>query len=174
MEVIIRQCDFADLDDLLDIAARTFADTFRAMNTAENFDTYMRQAFTREKFSAELANPHSTFYFISADGRLAGYMKLNVADAQNDLQGPESLEIERIYVKKGFQGRGLGRKLLEHALIIARLSGKKFAWLGVWEKNKSAIGFYQSQGFRQAGSHGFIIGEDHQTDLIMKIILSET
>ena len=173
MDVNIRKCDFSDLDDLLGIAAQTFDDTFRAMNTEANFEAYMRQAFTREKFSAELAHPHSAFYFIYADGRLAGYIKLNVLDAQNDLQGPDSLEIERIYVKKGFQGRGLGKNLLEYALGIARQSGKKFAWLGVWEKNENAVGFYQSLGFRQAGTHGFILGDDHQTDLIMQINLSE-
>ena len=172
MEVNIRKCTFSDLDDLLEIAAQTFDDTFRAMNTPANFEAYMRQAFTREKFSAELAHPHSAFYFIFAGGLLAGYIKLNVLDAQNELQGPDSLEIERIYVKKEFQGRGLGKDLLEFALDIARQSGKQFAWLGVWEKNEKAIGFYQSLGFQQAGTHGFILGDDHQTDKIMKINLS--
>jgi ribosomal protein S18 acetylase RimI-like enzyme len=173
MQVNIRQCDSNDLDVLLEIATQTFDDTFRAWNTEANFEAYLQQAFTREKFSAELAHPHSAFYFICAGGCLAGYIKLNVLDAQNDLQGPDSLEIERIYVKKEFQGRGLGKKLIEFALKIARQSGKKFAWLGVWEKNEKAIGFYQSLGFHQAGTHGFILGEDYQTDNIMKIDLNK-
>ena len=172
MDVNIRKCTFSDLDDLLEIAAQTFDDTFRAMNTPANFENYMRQAFTREKFSTELAHPHSAFYFIFSGGLLAGYIKLNVLDAQSDLQDPDSLEIERIYVKKEFQGRGLGKELLEFALDIARQSGKQYAWLGVWEKNEKAIGFYQGLGFEQAGTHGFILGDDHQTDKIMKINLS--
>ena len=91
---------------------------------------------------------------------------------RTNCKGPDSLEIERIYVKKEFQGRGVGKDLLEFALDIARQSGKQFAWLGVWEKNEKAIGFYQSLGFQQAGTHGFILGDDHQTDKIMKINLS--
>lgn len=173
MEVNIRKCTFADLDDLLEIATQTFDDTFRVWNTEANFEAYLSQAFTQEKFSAELAHPHSAFYFLYADGHLAGYLKLNVLDAQSDLQGPDSLEIERIYVRKELQGRGLGKKLLEFALGVARQSGKKAAWLGVWEKNDKAIAFYQSHGFRLSGTHGFMLGEDHQTDYIMKIDLGE-
>lgn len=173
MEVNIRKCAFADLDDLLEIAVLTFDDTFRRWNTPANFEAYMCQAFTREKFSTELAHPHSAFYFIYAGGHLAGYMKLNVLDAQNDLQGPDSLEIERIYVKKELQGSGLGKRLLDFALEVARQSGKRFAWLGVWEKNEKAIGFYQARGFRRSGTHDFMLGEDRQTDMIMKIDLNE-
>ena len=172
MEVKIRKCDFNDLDVLLEIATRTFDNTFRAFNTEANFEAYLRQAFTRERFSAELAHPHSAFYFLYAGGRLVGYIKVNVLDAQNDLQGPDSLEIERIYVINEFQGHGLGKKLIEFALEKARQSGKQFAWLGVWEKNERAIGFYQSLGFHQAGTHAFILGEDHQTDFIMKLDLT--
>ncbi len=173
MVVNIRQCDISDLDELLDLAIQTFDDAFRPMNTTANIEAYLREAFTRDKFQVELAHPHSAFYFIFVDGRLAGYVKLNVLDAQTDLQDPDSLEIERIYVKKEYQGRGLGKMMLEHALELARQAGKKFAWLGVWEKNENAIRFYQRLGFQQAGTHGFLLGDDHQTDYIMKKILDE-
>ena len=61
----------------------------------------------------------------------------------------------------------------KHALEVARQSGKRFAWLGVWEKNEKAIGFYQARGFRRSGTHDFMLGEDRQTDMIMKIDLNE-
>lgn len=174
MEVNIRQCTISDFEDLLDLAIQTFDDAFRAANTAANFEAYVDQAFNRDKFAAELAHPHSAFYFIFADGRLAGYMKLNVLDAQTDLQDDgDAFEIERIYVKKEYQGRGYGKAMLEYALELARQAGKKYAWLGVWEKNKNAIRFYQRLGFHQAGTHGFLLGDDHQTDYIMKKMLDE-
>ena len=40
-------------------------------------------------------------------------------------------------------------------------------WLGVWERNERAKGFYRKCGFLDVGSQPFILGEDHQTDLVM-------
>jgi ribosomal protein S18 acetylase RimI-like enzyme len=46
--------------------------------------------------------------------------------------------------------------------------GKRYAWLGVWEKNTSALAFYRKKGFTEAGTHTFRMGEEDQTDYIMK------
>ena len=78
------------------------------------------------------------------------------------------MEIQRIYVAKKLQGEGLGAHLMGVALDLARARGKSYVWLGVWEKNTSAIGFYENAGFRKAGTHSFTIGNDVQTDFIMR------
>ena len=46
--------------------------------------------------------------------------------------------------------------------------GKTYLWLGVWEKNDKAISFYKKNGFYEFGKHTFIIGEDKQTDFVMR------
>jgi hypothetical protein len=38
----------------------------------------------------------------------------------------------------------------------------------VWEKNVNGIRFYQRHGFVQFGSHQFRMGDDLQTDVLMK------
>ena len=81
--------------------------------------------------------------------------------------GAESLEVERIYVKKKFQKHGVGKQLLNKALEIALEQKKKKIWLGVWEENENAIAFYQKKGFVQTGAHSFYMGDDEQVDLIM-------
>jgi ribosomal protein S18 acetylase RimI-like enzyme len=42
-------------------------------------------------------------------------------------------------------------------------------WLGVWEKNHNAIGFYTKNGFITFDKHLFLLGDDQQTDLLMKL-----
>jgi diamine N-acetyltransferase len=81
--------------------------------------------------------------------------------------GKESLEIERIYIKKEFQKHGLGKLLFNKAMEIAGKRNKKKIWLGVWEKNENAIAFYQKMGFVQTGTHSFYMGEEEQIDFIM-------
>jgi len=164
----IRACGPSDLEALRAISWQTYDDTFRHLNEPRNMDAYLNSAFSREKLREELANPHSTFFFLLSGELVAGYMKVNDAPAQNDLHDPQSLEIERVYVKRDFQGLGLGRVLIEKAIEVARERKRKFVWLGVWEKNANAIAFYGKMGFSRIGTHDFTMGTDRQTDLIMK------
>ena len=55
---------------------------------------------------------------------------------------------------------------MDFALDQARKWGKTAIWLGVWEHNVPALGFYQKNGFRQVGHHDFVMGDEVQTDFL--------
>ena len=59
------------------------------------------------------------------------------------------------------------------AIAMARERGKEYIWLGVWEHNQRARRFYMRNGFYQIGSHSFIMGDDDQTDHLMRKDLKE-
>lgn len=168
MNILMKKCTVEDFDILRQISIKTYYETFAHLNTAEDMETYLEDAFNEDKLRCELCDENSSFFFLCADKCLAGYLKLNEAPSQTDINDSESLEIERIYVSKGFQGTGLGKYLMEQAISIATERGKKYAWLGVWEKNEKAIGFYKKNGFYKIGTHNFVMGEDVQTDYIMR------
>lgn len=168
----IVQCTVNDTDTLLRLSYRTFYEAFEAQNTAENMKAYSDSAFTAEKIRKELSHPDSRFYFIYSAETLAGYLKVNINSAQSEPMGPDALEVERIYVLQEYHKQGLGKALLNYAHDIARQLNKNKIWLGVWEKNENAIGFYKKQGFKKSGSHSFFMGDDEQTDIIAEKILS--
>ncbi len=116
---------------------------------------------------SELTNPDSEFYFAMNEDDIAGYLKLNFNNAQTEFQDKNALEIERIYVSGEHHGKHIGRQMLDFAVDIA---AKQFdyVWLGVWEHNHKAIGFYEHHGFEIFSSHEFLLGDDRQTDLLMK------
>ena len=165
--VVLRRCVTSDLEALTQLSRETYNDTFRSLNRPEVMDAYLAQAFGPQQVAAELANPASEFWFLFLDDELAGYLKVNDAPAQSDLNDPSSLEVQRIYVCRAHKGRGLGRRLMDHAESLARARGRRTLWLGVWEKNLDAISFYGSLGFRQTGRHSFQMGDELQSDLIM-------
>lgn len=144
----IVQCTVNDTDTLLRLSYRTFYEAFEAQNTAENMKAYSDSAFTVEKIRKELSHPDSHFYFIYSTETLAGYLKVNINSAQSEPMGPDALEVERIYVLQKYHKQGLGKALLNYAHDIARQLNKNKIWLGVWEKNENAIGFYKKQGFK--------------------------
>jgi len=51
---------------------------------------------------------------------------------------------------------------------MANMRKKSYVWLGVWEKNDKAILFYRKNGFYEVGTHFFFMGEEKQTDFIMR------
>lgn len=116
----------------------------------------------------ELSNEESLFFIAWGDNVPIGYLKINIGDAQTELQDPLALEIERIYVKSTQHGKRIGQKLYHKALGIAQQTNKKSIWLGVWEKNSRAIRFYEKNGFVAFDKHIFKMGEDEQTDIMMR------
>ncbi len=172
MEILIRECNESDIEILKRISYETYDETFRKMNTAETMNLYLQAAFNNEKLLNELSTPGSRFYLLYADNNLAGYLKVNEGPAQSDINDPDSLEIERIYVKQSYKGSGLGTYLINYALKLAIMSGKRYAWLGVWEKNIGAISFYKKMGFTQFGKHSFKMGNELQSDLILRKTLT--
>jgi ribosomal protein S18 acetylase RimI-like enzyme len=103
---------------------------------------------------------------------IIGYLKINFGKAQTELMDSNAAEIERIYVLKQFQGKKVGHLLLEKAMGIAHKMKVKYLWLGVWEKNIGAIGFYRKHGFKEYDKHIFKLGDDNQTDILMKVELT--
>jgi ribosomal protein S18 acetylase RimI-like enzyme len=173
VDLRIRRCDRADLAALRQIAWETYDETFRCMNSAQTMDAYLQEAFSPARLAAELANPASEFWFLFFGEELAGYLKVNDAPAQSDLNDPRSLEVERIYVRRAHKGKGLGRALMRHAESLARTRGRATLWLGVWEKNADAIAFYGKMGFRPLGRHTFRMGDELQSDLVMSRPVSD-
>jgi len=167
MNITIKKCTLEDSRQLQEISYETFNDTFKDQNTPENMKAYLEKAFNLKQLEKELLNVSSQFFFIYFNNEVAGYLKVNMNDAQSEEMDNESLEIERIYIKGEFQKHGLGKYLLNKAIEIAKEHNKKKIWLGVWEKNENAIAFYKKMGFVQTGVHSFYMGDEKQMDFIM-------
>lgn len=167
-EVKIVQVSEKDLPELIAISRETFADTFGKDNSPEDMAKFLDENYNEDKLGGEMATPGSFFYFLKADGEVAGYLKLDVDGAQNEEVDPNGLEIERIYLRKSFQHRGLGKQLVEFAEEKGREWGKSVLWLGVWEHNENAKNFYASRGLTRFSEHVFVLGDDRQTDFLLK------
>lgn len=164
----LQNCTTRDVDILRALSIKTYYDTFAAMCADSDMDTYLEEAYDRSKLLKELEDTNTQFFFLYANKELCGYLKLNEAPSQTDINDSLSLEIERIYISADFQGKGLGKYLMEQAVHIASERDKQYVWLGVWERNEKALRFYINNGFYAVGTHSFIMGDDKQTDYIMR------
>lgn len=172
-DYILIQATLADLEELLNFAKSTFIDTYEHLNNPKSFQDYLDKAFSKENFKAEIETPNTHFYVLREEETIIGYIKLNFSKGAEELDSKICVEIERIYVLPKAKGKGYGKALIEKAKKVAIEQGKQVLWLGVWEHNAKAIGFYEKMGFKKFGTHIFMMGNEVQNDYLMKMDLLE-
>lgn len=133
---------------------------------------YLDKGFSIDKLTTELNDINAEFYFATIDQEIIGYLKLNFGESQTEIKDDKALEIERIYVLKEFHGKKVGQILYNKAIEIAKQKNADYVWLGVWEENQRAINFYKKNGFVEFDKHIFKLGNDEQTDIMMKLKLN--
>lgn len=167
----IQKVTLENIDQLQKIGRQTFFETFSSGNTEANMKKYLEEEFSITKLTTELNDKNAEFYFATHEDKVIGYLKLNFGQSQTELQDEKAIEIERIYVLKDYQGKSVGQILYDKAIQIARKKCAEYVWLGVWEENSRAINFYKKNGFVEFDKHVFKLGNDEQTDIMMKLKL---
>jgi len=170
--IYIEKVTLNKIDQLQKIGRQTFHETFSDGNTEDNMKNYLEEGFSIEKLTSELNDKNSEFYFATLENKVIGYLKVNFGQSQTEIQDDKALEIERIYVLREFHGKNVGQLLYNKAIQTASLKKVDYVWLGVWEENPRAISFYKKNGFVEFDKHIFKLGNDEQTDIMMKLILN--
>ncbi|WP_417691063.1 GNAT family N-acetyltransferase [Pseudidiomarina sp.] len=125
MAPTLRKATLADLADLVALEAATF-----------NYSQLGRQSFRRL-----LQSPSAHLFVLRDAQQLLGYSLLLTR---------KNSRVWRLYsiaVASAARGTGVGRKLLEHGLELARSQGASAISLEVKVDNKAAIEFYRRYDF---------------------------
>jgi len=165
--MIVRQATAADAASLARLARDTFVDTFGADNTASDMKMYVADSFGESIQRAEIADARNTIFVVDAGDALVGYALLHEGAVPECVPSQDVIEIDRLYVSKDHLGMGLGAALMQRCLDEASARDKELVWLNVWERNLSAMRFYERWGFEYAGTMPYVLGTDRQTDHVM-------
>ncbi len=165
----IKKCTLEDIETLQKVCRETFVETFSDQNTAEDMEKYLNEIYALDVLEKEIANVNSVTFIAYDDSSSAlGYLKLNRADAQTEKGFDDFMEIQRIYILKKAKGQGIGSEFIRISETQAKEWGLSHIWLGVWEHNYPAQDFYKKKGFVRFSEHVFVLGNDVQTDFLMK------
>ena len=167
-DIIIRYATIPDAELVADLSRKTFYETFGTHNTKENMDKFMKEQFTRESLIKEVSEPGNIFLLAMNEEKPVGYVRMREGEKYPEFGDRDSLEIARIYVVNKFIGTGVGKLMMQKCISLAKEIKKDIIWLGVWEKNKRAISFYTKWGFEKFAEHPFLLGDEVQTDWLMK------
>ena len=165
--VTIRPAGPDDNQLIAALGRRTFADSFGADNHPRDMERYLQRAFSPAIQAAELADPSSCFLIAESVKQPVGYARLVGSPAPACVPAARPVKLQRLYADKRWIGCGIGAALMRACIRTARQRGNDGLWLGVWGKNDRALRFYRRWGFKQVGSQPFVLGSDHQTDLVL-------
>jgi ribosomal protein S18 acetylase RimI-like enzyme len=171
MSITVRKATLHDGKILAELGAKTFYDTFRAYNTEEDMQTYIRKSYGVDLVDKNLAN-NTIQYFIAYDEQTpVGYTKLIKYVSNEKLIGTKNIELEKIYVLKEYLDKKVGKELMVSAIQYAREEAFDILFLGVWQDNERAIHFYKNFGFETFTTRVFQLGNQLCDDYLMKLEL---
>ena len=171
--IVIRYATVTDAALIADMSRQTFYETFASLNTPANMNKFLEESFSREMLIMEVGAANNIFLLAYDKDKPVGYVRLRENNNPPELGHVNALEIARIYAVANSIGKGVGKALMQRCIAIATEKKKEMVWLGVWEKNKRAIDFYIKWGFEKFTTHIFKLGDDLQTDWLMKKQLLE-
>ena len=167
-QLTIRRATPADAPVVAELALRTFMEAFAADNHPDDVAAYTAKVYGVEQQAAEIADPRMITLLVEIGGVPAAYAQVRAGTPAEPVRDvPNVIEIARFYVDQPWHGRGVAHRLMDAVFDAARQLGGRALWLGVWERNHRAMAFYTRRGFRDVGTHEFIVGSDHQTDHVM-------
>ena len=104
-----------------------------------------------EKFNKLRTYPEYKIYVAEYGNEIAGTFALLIMDNLAHRGEPSSI-VEDVVIKKGLQGKGLGKEMMKFAMEISRQEGCYKMVLSSHLRRESAHNFYESLGFEK---HGF-------------------
>lgn len=167
-QLVIAQGSPKDVKTIMELARRTFLETYVDQNDPEDIRLYMEKHFTETVLAEELGEEDSRFFIAYVDSIAVGFTKLRWSITPKNMDGRKPLELQRIYVMQEFQGFSIGKMLISHVKSFAREHGYNSVWLQVWQKNTKALKFYQHAGFVVYETTTFQMGMEEHQDFLMR------
>lgn len=168
MSISVHLAGNKDAELIADLSRQTFYDSFALQNTKEDMDKFMKEKFSKEVLMKEVGAEGKIFLLAFSNNEVAGYASIRDGEKRKEFADKTSFEIARIYAVRHLIGKGTGSALMQKCIDIAKEMNREIIWLGVWEHNKRAIDFYARWGFEKFAEHDFVLGNDVQTDWLMK------
>jgi ribosomal protein S18 acetylase RimI-like enzyme len=157
----IRPATAEDAPSIAALGSHVFATTFGYSLPPSDLAASLSSSYSLAAIEADLANPHMSTLVASPahnPSLVLGSSQLTRHSYEPCLEGsPKPVELQRLYVSTEAHGLGVGRRLVEGIEGIAQEEGWETLWLGVWEDNVKAHGFYRKMGLEKCGFHDFVM-----------------
>jgi ribosomal protein S18 acetylase RimI-like enzyme len=164
-----RTATAADADRVVTLFHSCFRDTFGHLYDPQDLAAFLG-GHTVVQWGEQLDRDDFAVRVVEDGGELAGFIKLGPLRLPVETAG-KALELRQLYVREPWQGSGAARELTDWLIAEARRRGADELYLSVFTKNHRARRFYARYGFEEVGPYAFMVGNQADEDVIMRLAL---
>lgn len=131
----------SEIDELIALAGSIWRAHYPAIITPAQIEYMLAQRYAPEVLRAELERADIWWDRLKLNGHMAAFASYFLAAA-------DAMKLDKLYVDPARQRQGLGGRLVERALAVAREHRCRVLTLAVNKRNRNAIAAYEKHGFR--------------------------
>jgi ribosomal protein S18 acetylase RimI-like enzyme len=170
--MILRPATLADAPALAQLGAETFIAAFGDLYSEADLTAFLAQVHAPGPVAEEIAGTSCTHCLAEVDGALVAYCKLRYPSHYVAYSGAANpIELGQLYALPGYTGAGIGAKLMDWALGVARERGHDAVLLSVYSENFGAQRFYQRYGFAKIADITFQVGDQLDPEFLYELKL---
>jgi ribosomal protein S18 acetylase RimI-like enzyme len=169
MTVVYREATADDAEELAQLGAHTFTDTFGHLYQPADLEIFL-QNHSAANWAKELNDSAFEVRVAERDGQLVGYVKLGPPHLPFEPRG-EAAELRQLYVLEEVKGQGIAHELMNWVIERARDRRADHLYLSVFTENHRARRFYEKYGFEPEGTYAFMVGNHADEDIVMRLKL---
>jgi len=165
--VEIRTVGVEAAETVAKIGMSSFRDAYAAHSDPADLEAHLQESFAPQAVRACMERGESQYLLASVDGRPGGIAKYRPAACPVPGGATDALELQQLYVLASMQRHGLGRRLMDAMLSIARREQRSGIWLSCWQDADWAMNFYRKNGFATVGTADFVLGTTSYCDFLL-------
>ena len=169
MTVQHRTATATDAERVAALFHRCFCDTFGHLYDPRDLAAFL-DGHSAAHWKDQLDDSESAIRLVEDDDRLIGFANFGSLRLPVELPG-NALELRQLYVLEPWHGSGVARDLMDWLLAEARRRGADHLYLAVYTDNHRARRFYAGYGFEVVGPYAFMVGNQADDDIIMRLTL---
>ncbi len=171
--VEVRTAGARDVPRLARLGTEVFVATYGDTAAPEDIGPHVEQHFSEAAIARELSRRSIEYLLAESGDGCCGFLKLVEGAVPELVPADSALEVRQIYVATEHQRGGIGRMLMDAAVVRARARGAGGLWLSVWTAADWATRFYEGYGFHPQGVVQFRVGGTTYDDFLMWLPLDE-
>ena len=130
-----------DFEIVRDILYSTWLTTYSKIVPPKDLKTFLNLTCSDEKLKEAFNDKNTKGIIAEADGKPVGWLRTKIDRKKSKFY------INQIYVLNEYQGKGIGKKLIQIAEEEALKNSFDKIWLGVMSENVPSVEWYKSIGF---------------------------
>src|SRR5712691_10866636 len=148
-QMIIREVEPTDIAALSALARKTYTETFGHTFTPSDLALYLEN--TRSEAYFRRVMDEDTILVAIVGAAIIGYVQICNVTLPVEAATDKDKQLNAMYVRADYQGKGIGKVLMDAALNHPRLQNAENIYLDVWAENVNALSLYRRYGFEVVG-----------------------